>query len=385
MEIRVGPPVSGSNCFPRPDVVERLRRALHRGHVSLMAPRRTGKTSLLIHLEETAPEGHPHWRINLETCARPAEWLAALMEPFVSIRPRWRSLVGQVRSQLDRFDGVEIAGLKVRVRPSAWQRPAEQFLGLVRDLGLPITFLLDEFPILVRRAAEDDRPECEAMLRWFREWRQRTADDRIRFLVTGSIGLDTVVKRHGLWDTVNDFDRVELPPLSSEDALLFALQLAADNGVDLTVDAARRALELLGPGWPYAIQVFVAELQDAGGAVSVADVERLYRERLVDGPRNEYVKHMFERLREVFSAEERRLADALLGAVATRDEGLRRSELESVALSAAGDVDEDHEQRLDYVLDVLRHDGYLVRPVDGDGRTRFFSNLLRDSWVQRRV
>jgi hypothetical protein len=220
MAIRVGPPVSGPNHFPRPDVERRLRRTLQRGHVSFMAPRRTGKTSELIHLVDSAPEDRPHWRINLETCSRPDHWLEALMAPFFAESPRWRQFARKLAEPLRRIEGLEVMGVgKVRLGGSDWRKPAESFLRLILEQPQPSTFLLDEFPILVDELARTDLERCREMLRWFRDWRQRTADTGIRFLVTGSIGLENVVERHGLWDTVNDLESVDLPPLDESAAL----------------------------------------------------------------------------------------------------------------------------------------------------------------------
>ncbi|MCW1924497.1 hypothetical protein OKA05_18165 [Luteolibacter arcticus] len=224
MKLKIGSPVSGDNFFPRPDVTARLRRALERDHISFLAPRRTGKTSVLIHLEDTAPEDHPHFRINLETCTSPSEMMAALMSALSEEKPRWRQALGKVKdSALSAIRGIEtvsIAGNEIRLaKGSDWKKPAEAFLKQLTQHDGRITFLLDEFPILVDAAAKQDRDDCEAMLRWFREWRQRTADSGIRFLVTGSIGLANVVRRHNFADTVNDFDSLDLPPLTETDAL----------------------------------------------------------------------------------------------------------------------------------------------------------------------
>ena len=82
MKLKIGSPVSGDNFYPRKGVIRNLRRALDRDHVSFLAPRRTGKTSVLIHLEETAPQDHPHLRVNLEKCTQPGEMIAALLLPF---------------------------------------------------------------------------------------------------------------------------------------------------------------------------------------------------------------------------------------------------------------------------------------------------------------
>jgi hypothetical protein len=38
---------------------------------------------------------------------------------------------------------------------------------------------------------------------------------------------------------------------------------------------------------------------------------------------------------------------------------------------------------LECVLDALKHDGYLLQESDGEQRTRFASNILRDYWRRK--
>jgi hypothetical protein len=40
-------------------------------------------------------------------------------------------------------------------------------------------------------------------------------------------------------------------------------------------------------------------------------------------------------------------------------------------------------EELDYVLDALKHDGYLLQETGGEQRTRFASNILRDYWLRK--
>ena len=77
------------------------------------------------------------------------------------------------------------------------------------------------------------RDEVEAALNWFRSARHELSDSSARFLVTGSIGLKSVVRRLGLSPTINDFDVREIPPLKEAEALDLLQRLAADNDVPL--------------------------------------------------------------------------------------------------------------------------------------------------------
>jgi hypothetical protein len=395
MKLKIGSPVSGSNFFPRPDVTLRLHKALERDHVSFLAPRRTGKTSVLIHLEESASPDHPHFRINLETCTTPSEMMAALMSSLAEEKPRWAQVLGKVKdsalSALNNIDSVSIAGNKVTFAKGAdWKKPAEIFLNQLVSHKGPVTFLLDEFPILVEAVAKQDRDDCESMLRWFREWRQRTTDSQIRFLVTGSIGLGNVVRRHGFADTVNDFDTIDLPPLVGDEPLELIAALADGEGIPLTREHGRQIIELTGNAYPYFLQIFVAEIGDflmskQGLLVTPELLEKIYRDRIVAGPKNQYLPHMWDRLEIVLSSNEVRIAKAILRGLAQQQDGLSGEQIAEAGRVSSPDSSPIESSTLHYVLEVLKHDGYILQDFNHPYRTRFFSNLLRDYWTRHHV
>lgn len=391
MKLKIGSPVSGDNFYPRSGVVNQLQKALSRDNVSFLAPRRTGKTSILIHLEDCADDSHPHFRINLETCTTPAEMISALIRPLHELNPRWKKVLGKasggIAKGLKKIESVKIGplGLSIAQGQDAWQRPAELFLDQLLSYGGPITFLLDEFPILVNAAAQSDRDGCEAMLRWFREWRQRTVDSEIRFLVTGSIGLESVVRKYGFADTVNDFDEVDLPPLSREEGIEFIQQLADGTGLPLDMECIEKMLGHIGNAWPYFLQIYLAELDDARTADSVIDsafLDRIYLEKVVGGSRNKYLPHMWTRLDKAFSSEEAKMARAILHGVAKSSTGLNNDQLEEAAYAALPQSTPLNETTFSFVLNALKHDGYLFQEIQEPFRTGFFSNLLHDYWVK---
>ena len=55
MRIVIGSPPTGGDFFPRRQTIQQLIRALNVEHVLFLAPRRTGKTSILHQLLEDAP------------------------------------------------------------------------------------------------------------------------------------------------------------------------------------------------------------------------------------------------------------------------------------------------------------------------------------------
>jgi uncharacterized protein len=397
MNIKVGPPVSEDNFYPRPELIARLLRALENAHVAFLGPRRTGKTSCLRKILATPPTGYVPILINLEKYDSPEAWLLAMLEhvqaELKKPGPKAPWLVEKGISFLGRIEELTIMGHSIKLaaakeKTAQWRPLADQLLQLLKDTNPPILFLLDEFPVFLNLVArKHSKEEVEALLNWFRSARQDLVDHAPRFLVTGSIGLKGVVRRMGLSPTINDFDTLEIPPLTDAVALKFLETLARDNSVPLLASGRRHILQLLGGAWPILLQLFISEIKETQPKKSPvkAELDRIYNECLVAGARNEYCTGMFNRLKEAFSESECRLAREILKKLCRSKSGFSREDFEAihVALVPVAEQRALHGDELDYVLDTLKHDGYLRQDFDQGQRTRFASNILCDFWVRK--
>lgn len=397
IHIKVGPPVSEDNFYPRPDLIARLLRALEHSHVAFLGPRRTGKTSCLKKILSAPPTGYVPIFLNLEKYDRVEEWLLAMLEQvrteLKKPGPKAPWLLAKGANFLSRIEELTIMGHGIKLAPAKeksapWRPLADNLLTLLKETNPPILFLLDEFPVFLNIVArKHSKEEVEALLNWFRSARNELVDLAPRFLVTGSIGLKGVVRRLGLSPTINDFDTLEIPPLSETDALKLLEALANDNAVPLNAAGRRHILRLLGSAWPILLQLFVSEIKEASLKKAPANIalEKIYRECLVGGPRNEYCAGMFNRLKEVFAESELRLAREILKTLCRQPAGCSRQEFE--ALHARLVPLPEHRallgDELDYVLEALKHDGYLHQDFDGEQLTRFASNILRDFWKRK--
>lgn len=394
MKIRIGSPVSGEYFYPRQQIIDRLTKTLAVDNISFLAPRRTGKTSILFHLRDHCLEESPHFFVNLETCTTPMQMIARLLEPFIKPSTRFDKTLDSLKSGtqdlIGKIDSFSIAGNGISIKDSKedWQKPAEQLLELLENHPGSLTYLLDEFPIFINSAAREDRDQCEALLRWFRVWRQQTVNSSIRFLVTGSIGLDSVVRRHHLADTVNDFRTIELPPLANTEALELISFLAGEISLTIPEEVARHLLARLGNAYPYFIQIFLDELDNTlphtpERTVTTELVDRIYRERVVISNGNEYLKHMWTRLKDALPEREYPAALAILKSIAHSEHGLSRAQIEEATRTALPDTAPLTEDELESILNLLKHDGYLQQETEAPFRTRYFTNLLRDNCLRR--
>lgn len=395
MKLRIGPPVTGEDFYPRPQLIQTLARALNGGHVAFLGPRRTGKTSCLKAIIANPPAGYVPLMLNLEKHNSITDWLkemaAATRTALEKPAPKLQWLTEQSNDFLKRLETIDFHGVKIELagsKEAVWRPAADKFLKLLKESDAPLLFLLDEFPAFLNLVAKKtSRDEIEAALNWFRSARQELSDSSTRFLVTGSIGLKSVVRRLGLAPTINDFDVREIPPLKEAEALDLLQRLAEDNNVPLDEPGCRHILKLLGANWPILLQLFVSAIQDEAFSKPPAQsaLDQLYRERLVGDSRNRSCDNMFERLKDIFSESECRLAREILRTLCRAQRSFSREDIEIIHARV---IPQDAHRalladELDYVLDALKHDGYLLQAVGGEQRTGFASHILRDYWQRK--
>ena len=397
-KLKIGSPATGDHYFPRTALRSRLIRALNRDHIAFVGPRRTGKTSILRDLEKHPPAGTSALYLDLQGLRSVPAWLELMLKETRKVlqtppdKLAWLKEAGKgTASVLKRIEQISLTGIKLTPGQPAvevWEPIADEFFVLLREQELPIIFMLDEFPWFLGHVAANHSPaEVDATLNWFRKVRQELANGPTRFLVTGSIGLTGLLRRLGLSPAANDFDTIDIEPLTDKEALRFLEERAEGEGITLSAAARRRILESLGVGWPLLLATFLSEVQDhaADKGPTVKDIEHLYEERMVRGNRNKYCQEMFTRLSkpEMFSPSERRLAQEILRDLCRSAKAFGKDDFDTLHARLVPDA--AHRSllttELDYVLEILRHDGYLVR--QRDGLHAFASHILRDFWRHR--
>ncbi|MBK8093247.1 MAG: hypothetical protein IPK32_14980 [Verrucomicrobiaceae bacterium] len=224
-------------------------------------------------------------------------------------------------------------------------------------------------------------------MNWFRAARHDLKDKSARFLVTGSIGLKGVVRKLGLAPAVNEFDTHEIPPLDEDEALGLLEALASSHSLPLNAAGRKKVLQLIGANWPILLQLFISEIQerDVAKAPSAKELEVIYRDSLVHCSRNQYCDGMYDRLKDVFTSSEARLAREMLRTACRAKNGLTRADFEAIHTRLVP-VEETRAMladEFDHVLDTLKHDGYLLQQTTGDQRTTFASHILRDFWLRK--
>lgn len=384
MPLRVGAPAEGDDFFNRDIERAQIWRVLVDNHVVLAAPRRLGKTSLLKQLVQTAPEhGLMAQYLDVSHHSDTAELLKSIDLAFseASIQAHlkrfslavsgWFARLGKVR-----IDAGELGGIELETRPTATAGWPEQAQRLRARLSpQPVLIVLDEFSVFLQRLLQHDRDQAIHLLAVLRAWRQHTGL-ACRFVLSGSIGLNRLLERHGLQAETNDCYDFPLPPFARPDALAMLQHFGQREGWLLDEAHATTICDRVGWLSPFylllaleeCIQAAMRRLRVRAGndePMGAADIDAAFAQLLA--ARSRFV-HWHQRLPEHIAPTELAFARNSLARLCTRPQGL----LETTLLSHP----DQRPAQADALL-LLEEHGYLVR--DGQ-RLMFQSPLLRQYW-----
>ena len=390
----VGQAVVGNDLYGRGSELrwlwDRLRQG---GHVHMLAPRRVGKTSLMLELRRKPRANWHVVYVDVQGVSGPADWVAAVMAEL-AVTPTYRTWLEAVpfaKSVSDvwqqvRNAQVNVPFLRVELRsamgnewPDAMDR-LQARLSQMPEASGHLLIIVDELPVLVARMLRDKRghAEVELLLAKMRAWRQSPQlRGKVYTLVGGSIGLDGLLRRQGLSALINDLVPFRVDSWDRETAVEFLDRLGRDRQFRLTDDHIGLMLDLLKDPVPYHVQLFFHELYvTVNGNVSditTEHVRRCFADRLTGPGGTPHLDHYATRLEVALDAASYEAAEAVLG-LACGAEGAAMEDIEALAGGQAG--------AFRAVLNELEFDGYIVR---SGARIVFRSNLLRMWWRKNRV
>ena len=387
-----GQAVVGDDLYGRGYELAALWERLEAGeHVLLLAPRRVGKTSLMLELRRRP---HPKWHViytDVEGAADAADLFADILAQLAG-HPTYRRGLENIPGWQAAKDILSAANFSAKARAGElkvefasamrtdWHRRADQIRARLAatEADERLLVIIDELPLLVARLVDNERrKDAELLLSRLREWRQ--APDlrgRVVTLAGGSIGLEGVVQRAGLSGIINDLVPFHLESWSRSTAGQFLCEVSRGSGFPLGEATVEQILALLHDPVPYHLQLFFQALRDEcrgnTGSLTPALVKRCFEQRLAGASGTAHLDHYATRLELALGKQERLVALAVLSRLAHLASPTELVPVEELQRLSAG-----REGAFRAALRTLEADGYIRR--DGDG-VSFRSNLLRRWW-----
>ena len=391
-----GPWVSGDDFFDREPELDILERRIRDGnHVLLTGQRRMGKTSVARELgRRLEAQGWVFLFVDVEGATCSEDVIADVAEvayPVRSLKSRFTTGTLSLLNRLScRIKDVGPRQFRVSFRAELnkgnWRRLGEKLIRDCAEHDRPVLLVIDELPIFLKRILREDEGQkrVDEFLSWLRGTLQQLGDGSLAVIISGSIGLDPLVRRLGIPDRINYLDPFRLGPWRRETCIECFNRLARSSDFQVECGVGQAVYDKLGIGIPHHVQYFFARLTEhtrmhGKDGVAVSDVDEVYHTVLLGPVGQDHLAHYETRLKDGLADEyDYDIAMEILTEAATQDVfgPLARRGLEQIYAPRIRDV----ANRISEVLVILNHDGYLDACV---AEYRFPSNLLKDWWAAR--
>ncbi|MFZ2455092.1 MAG: hypothetical protein WAX07_01260 [Candidatus Altiarchaeia archaeon] len=392
INIVVGPPARKDDFYDRKVFIETIWKRLVKGNILIAAPRRTGKTSVMLRLRDEPEEGFDVFFMDVEWIKTPSEFIAEIATELLK-KDKQKALIksakgapkGIVNTLKKYVDELQFAEFKLKLAKDFsenWEEKGRELISLAVNSENKIVFLVDEFPLMMDNMIEHDSTEAKKFLNWFRALRQTEEKDNLRFVIGGSIGTERILKKIGATATINDLERVQLHPFSEIEARGFLKELMRSEKIKPSKQVLDRIIETSGVHVPYFLQVLVSEIVKEKRDYSKVSltpelVEKVYNERVLGVECRTYFEHYYERLKKYYSPKEEKAAKEILKA-ASKEENVRKKTLYAIYLKATSESD-DPDGFISLMND-LENEFYLSHIQDD--QYCFSSKILKDWWIR---
>ncbi len=391
----VGNVVTGDRFWGRKMEMELFIQRVDAGaHQLLIAQRRMGKTSLLREAEIRLKDRYICLFIDLQKAKSGPDMVVELSKAIQPYKSLWdkagelfKNIFKTITDNIEKI-GMEDFGITLRAGLTSgnWTEKGDKLFAILAESDTPVLLLMDEVPILVNRMLKGDdfiiTPERRAMADEFMSWLRKNSNQhqgKIRLVVTGSIGLEPVLRQAHLSATINNFMPFDLKPWDMNTAIGCIEALGRGNGIDFDDGVPLKMVEKLGCCIPHHVQMFFSHIHEhcmrcGSKRCTTKMINDVYKREMLGTRGHAELTHYEERLQQVLGKE---LFSFIIDMVT---EAAVTGYLDSKILEA---FRKEHKKTIDEqreILHVLVHDGYLDHHK---GRYIFVSNLVRDWWKGR--
>lgn len=348
-------------------------------NVLMLAPRRVGKTQLLHRLKEQA-EAQGFRAVVFEVAGFRDEkaFLQRLCEAIQSELGTGRKLFALLRQRLDHLAKGGSEDWRQLLLNTNWPEFAESLLqALDQEQDRNWLIMVDEIAIFVRDLIRSGAPDrAHTFLYWLRNMQQTYRN--IRWIYSGSIGLDAVARRSDIEGALVDMEIYPLGPFDRFAATGFIGQLAEREDCAFDPEAADLLMDKLGWLSPYYLEKLARKSIGKRGSAAKVDVAAVAAavEDLLNLNHRTYWATWREHLTKNFDDPERTHLFSVLNEISRRPQGASWGTLLNRLSAAAVDG-----KSLSELLDILDGDGFIV--ADNDSY-RFLMPML-GAWWQRHV
>lgn len=384
MKVVLGHPARKSQFYKRKKIREDLIEKINIGsNLLISAPRRFGKSSVLLDLIDDPVDDFYAVFIDSEDIDDGEVFFKELLKEILNTDAieaygRFKhNTTSFFKDWSNRINEIKIAGSGVVIN----SREKESNFNLFKDFigkykfDRKIVIVVDEFPETIKKILYKNGEEAAVQfLSQNRAIRQNhRLADKVSFIYTGSIGLQSVVNNLNSPEKINDLEEIKIKPLQKNEALELANLLLTEKSLELPEDLRDYFIEKLDLLIPFHVQLMVKELVDVcfdKTVIQKGDIDSAFEGIIKNG--NIYFESYKSRLNESFIDTERLFIQKLLIRIKETDR-MHFAEISNLATECKA------ENKFETVLETLLYDGYLIAD-EPKGYYSFYSIILKSWW-----
>lgn len=378
----IGQVARGEKYLQRTGITNEIWRKLADGsNLLLVAPRRVGKSSILLHLFDN-PEANTLTTYYIsESVNNENEFYEKL---FHLILDKMRSLTRyatMVNTLVKIFpsciDSIGPDGIKFKSANSIdYCEELRRLMQKDTFKSEKIIVLVDEFASTVENILQDeDERAAIHFLETMRTIRQDPAmHNKLQFIYAGSIGLENVVSRMNQVNLVGDLAPIAVPTLTTKEVENLIAIIFGGSEVKFAEGAFDYLSYVIEWRIPYYFQIILDEsykiIAERSSAVITKDdidaaVKNALKQRI-------YFEHWFARLRKAYKGNDFSFVKEFLNVISERKKISSGEVFDCAVKYGLGDSYID-------LMNALKHDGY-INNNDNPREYHFNSSLLREWW-----
>lgn len=388
--------VDGDRFWGREDDLTILTRMIDEGaHISIVAQRRMGKTSLMKELAERLHGRYICLYLDLQEENAPADAVAALamiLKPHESLWRKTKALFSNVLHAVsETVEEISVSDIGIKLRSGLdagnWMDKGDELFRILSKSEKPVLLMIDEIPLMVNRMlragdegiTKENITNVDRFMSWLRK-NSIEHQGKIRIMLSGSIGLEPLLHQAGLSAVINNYQPYDLKPWNFETAAGCLRALANNYDIVFEDEAELVIVEKLGCCIPHHVQIFFTSvytmcMHRKNMRFHADEVSDLYEREMLGLRGHAELTHYEERLSLYFSKERLPLVKAIL--TETAISGILNKPVLLELRKEYTSQDECPDDALAEMLRILQHDGYLTRKNES---YVYESGLLRDWW-----
>ena len=378
-KIIVGPTAIGDYYFNRPQIVSKIWEEVLKGsHVLLAAPRRVGKSSVMIYMVENCPDDVKCIFRNIQAIKSEQEFYQKIYELLIVCLSKFGKTTNWITDFLGGINITEITmdGVKFGDRKGVnYLDEINKLLPKLSSNKLKIVLFIDELPEVLNNMYKAKKiEEASAILDNLRQWRQ-TPEFKKHFslVLAGSVGIHHVVKKiDGRVADLNDLYKVPFEPLSAEESRRYITWVTHEASIQYDENQQEYLLNKIVYQLPYFINLMLDEINTKAQKVkktniSTDDIDKAYD---VVTKQSDHFVEWKNRLVQYFPKDESEFMNAVLIHIAHKNKITKRKLYDLAGI---------HKKTNDYIelMDGLERDGYITEQTDN---YVFVSPFLKAFW-----